>query len=62
MESYTREDPTVDLNEFLFSLSYRGFIKSTDQPTTDQLPTDQPIDRHKIDRPTEKILFQRLDN
>ena len=48
-------------------LIYMNFIKSTahrptDQLTTDHLPTDSPTHRPKIYWPTEKILFQTLDN
>ena len=63
--------------KLLRNLIIRGFVKSNDhrptkhQPTdrrllthrpTDPLITDSPIQPPKIHQPTEKILFQRLDN
>ena len=35
---------------------------TNDQPTTNHLPADPSTHRPKIHRPTDKILFQRLDN
>ena len=65
--------PLLDMDmQYSYNIILIGFIKSTDYRPTDHLPlTHRPPDppttnllthRPKIHRPTDKILFQRLDN